>query len=57
VSDRFVQLSDAERRVYEQVEDSISSTYDNAAGDQRTAVGFVIHRRGIKPQIFGSTPS
>jgi hypothetical protein len=49
VSDRFVQLTDAERRVYEQVEDSISSTYDNAAGDQRTAVGFVmtIYRRRL----------
>jgi superfamily II DNA or RNA helicase len=49
VSDRFVQLTDAERRVYEQVEDYISSTYDNAAGDQRTAVGFVmtIYRRRL----------
>ncbi len=49
VEDRFVVLTPAERRVYEQVEDYIGSTYDNAAAEERTAVGFVmtIYRRRL----------
>ena len=49
VEDRFVPLTPAEREVYEAVEDYISSTYHNAAEDERTAVGFVmtIYRRRL----------
>ncbi len=49
VEDRFVEMTPAERRVYEQVEDYIGSTYDNAAEEERTAVGFVmtIYRRRL----------
>jgi len=49
VEDRFVEMTPAERRVYEQVENYIGSTYDNAAAEERTAVGFVmtIYRRRL----------
>ena len=49
VEDKFVEMSAAEREVYEQVEDYISTTYNNAAADQRNAVGFVmtIYRRRL----------
>ena len=49
VEDRFVEMTPAERQVYEQVEDYIGSTYDNAAAEERTAVGFVmtIYRRRL----------
>jgi len=44
VDDRSVELSDAERRVYEDVEDYISRTYNRfATGDgNRRAIGFVM---------------
>jgi len=49
VEDRFVEMTAAERQVYEQVEDYIGSTYNNAAAQERTAVGFVmtIYRRRL----------
>jgi hypothetical protein len=49
VEDRFVAMTAAERQVYEQVEDYIGSTYNNAAAQERTAVGFVmtIYRRRL----------
>ena len=49
VEDRFVTLSIAERRVYERVEDYISTTYNQARPDQKNAVGFVmtIYRRRL----------
>lgn len=49
VEDRFVTLSAAERHVYTAVEDYIATTYQNAAADQRNAVGFVmtIYRRRL----------
>lgn len=49
VEDRSVDLSEAERRVYQEVEEYISQTYNNAAADQRTAIGFVmtIYRRRL----------
>jgi len=49
VEDRFVAMSEAEHRVYESVEDYISSTYNAAAATERTAVGFVmtIYRRRL----------
>ena len=54
VEDRFVEMTDAERRVYEQVEDYISSTYNNTAAEERTAVGFVmtIYRRRLASSFF-----
>jgi len=47
VEDEFVSLSNAERILYEAVEDYISSTYDNASQSEKNAVGFVmtIYRR------------
>lgn len=49
VDDQFLPMSTAEREVYEAVEDYISSTYNNAAADERTSVGFVmtIYRRRL----------
>lgn len=49
VLDRPVELSRAEREVYEAVEDYISDTYEAAAVDKKTAVGFVmtIYRRRL----------
>ncbi len=49
VEDRFIDLTPAERHVYEEVEDYISSTYRSAAANKRTAVGFVmtVYRRRI----------
>lgn len=49
VIDRFVSLSDQEAKVYQAVEDYISTTYNNAAQERRTAVGFVmtIYRRRL----------
>lgn len=42
VSDRFIDLSDDERKVYHDVEDYISSTYNNASDKEKSAVGFVM---------------
>jgi SNF2 family DNA or RNA helicase len=49
VIDDFVVLTPDERRVYEEVENYISSTYDNASDKDRSAVGFVmtIYRRRL----------
>lgn len=49
VHDEFIDLSPDERLIYEAVEDYISSTYNNAAEDQRSAVGFVmtVYRRRL----------
>ena len=49
VSDEFIALSQAERQVYDAVEDYISTTYNNAAVGERNAVGFVmtIYRRRL----------
>jgi len=54
VEDRFVALSDGEARVYRAVEDYISSTYNNAAKERKTAVGFVmtIYRRRLASSFF-----
>jgi superfamily II DNA or RNA helicase len=47
VRDEFIDLSERERAVYEAVEDYISSTYENAAAGEKSAVGFVmtVYRR------------
>ncbi len=49
VDDRFLELTAAERSVYEAVERYISTTWDQAAGGERPAVGFVmtIYRRRL----------
>jgi ERCC4-related helicase len=47
VDDRFIEMSEAEAAVYHDVEQHIATTYDRAAKDRRTAVGFVmtVYRR------------
>ncbi len=49
VSDFMVQLTPEERCLYEEVEDYIATTYNAAAKDERTAIGFVmtIYRRRL----------
>lgn len=49
VSDRFVEMTSAEREVYDDVERYIGSTWNNAAGAERNAIGFVmtIYRRRL----------
>jgi len=49
VVDEFVELSPAERRIYDAVEDYISSTYNQASHAERNAVGFVmtVYRRRL----------
>ena len=49
VEDVFIELTIAERDIYESVEDYISTTYNAAAPKQRSAVGFVmtIYRRRL----------
>lgn len=49
VHDEFVKMTPDERKVYEQVEAYISSTYNNASPDEQNAVGFVmtIYRRRL----------
>ena len=49
VEDRFLELTPAERDLYEAVERYISTTYNQAARDERSAVGFVmtVYRRRL----------
>jgi SNF2 family DNA or RNA helicase len=49
VDDVFVELSPAERAVYERVEEYISNTYNAADSEHRNAIGFVmtIYRRRL----------
>ena len=49
VEDRLVEMSGDERKLYDAVEDYIATTYNQAAADERTAVGFVmtIYRRRL----------
>ena len=49
VEDRFVEMTAGERTLYDAVEDYIATTYDQAAADERTAVGFVmtVYRRRL----------
>ena len=42
VVDEFLDMTPAEEAVYHALEDYISSTYNNAAQDERSAVGFVM---------------
>jgi SNF2 family DNA or RNA helicase len=54
VRDRFVPMSVAERQVYEDMENYISSTYNNTSPDKRTAMGFVmtIYRRRLASSFY-----
>ncbi len=49
VEDRFVRLSTEEARIYEAVENYISTTYNQASAKEKNAVGFVmtIYRRRL----------
>lgn len=49
VRDEFIDLTPAERAVYDAVEDYISTTYNQAAAETRNAVGFVmtVYRRRL----------
>ena len=49
VEDRFLQMTNEERALYDAVEDYIASTYNQASAHERTAVGFVmsIYRRRL----------
>ena len=49
VEDRFLEMSDAERGIYDAVEEYIAGAYSRASGKERTAVGFVmtIYRRRL----------
>ena len=49
VEDRFVPLSVDESRIYEAVENYISTTYNQASAKEKNAVGFVmtIYRRRL----------
>lgn len=54
VEDRFVSLTPAEADVYEAIEGYISTTYNNAAKEKRTAIGFVmtIYRRRLASSFY-----
>jgi SNF2 family DNA or RNA helicase len=54
VEDRFIDLTPAERMVYESVEEYISTTYNQATVQQRNAIGFVmtIYRRRLASSFF-----
>ena len=49
VDDCFLEMSDAERRIYDAVEDYIAGAYSRVSGKERTAVGFVmtVYRRRL----------
>ena len=49
VKDRFVEMTEPERELYEAVESYISHTYGQATGTQRNAVGFImtVYRRRL----------
>ena len=57
VDDEFVTLTQAERTLYEAVEDYISTTYNNASKAERSAVGFVmtIYRRRLASSFAALT--
>jgi hypothetical protein len=54
VEDSFINLTPAERAVYDAVKDYISTTYNQAASQQRNAIGFVmtIYRRRLASSFF-----
>ncbi|MCF8106658.1 MAG: DEAD/DEAH box helicase family protein, partial [Desulfohalobiaceae bacterium] len=54
VEDRFVTMTEAERHIYQDMEQYISSTYNNTSPDKRTAMGFVmtIYRRRLASSFW-----
>lgn len=54
VRDEFIDLSPAERHLYERVEEYIATTYDQASEKERNAIGFVmtIYRRRLASSFF-----
>jgi SNF2 family DNA or RNA helicase len=54
VDDKFIELTPDERAVYDAVEDYISTTYNQASEQQRSAIGFVmtIYRRRLASSFF-----
>ncbi len=54
VRDVAVEMTKAERELYDAVEDYISTTYNNAAAEKRSAVGFVmtIYRRRLASSFY-----
>lgn len=54
VLDKAVELSAAERELYDAVEDYIGTTYQSASPDKKTAVGFVmtIYRRRLASSFY-----
>ena len=54
VRDDFIHLTTEERRVYDAVEDYISSTYNQATEQQRNSIGFVmtIYRRRLASSFY-----
>lgn len=54
VHDDFIGLTPDERRVYDAVEDYISTTYNQAGAQERNAIGFVmtIYRRRLASSFF-----
>ena len=57
VDDRFLTMSDAERKIYELVETYIRETYNKASAATRTAVGFVmtIYRKRLASSFYALT--
>ncbi len=54
VEDRFVTMSDDEERIYDAVDDYISTTYNQASAKEKNAVGFVmtIYRRRLASSFY-----
>jgi SNF2 family DNA or RNA helicase len=54
VEDRFVQLSADECQIYQEVENYISTTYNQASAKEKNAVGFVmtIYRRRLSSSFY-----
>lgn len=57
VRDEFVEMSESERTVYDAIEDYISTTYNQAAENQRNAVGFImtIYRKRVASSFSALT--
>lgn len=54
VDDRFIDLSPAERGVYDAVEDYIATTYNQASDKERNAIGFImtVYRKRLASSFY-----
>ncbi|MFW6213769.1 MAG: SNF2-related protein [Spirochaetota bacterium] len=54
VHDEFIQMSDEERSVYDQLEEYITTTFNAAEPEKRTAVGFVltVYRKRVASSFY-----